>query len=170
MEFFVPLEHGQDALRAIWRAVKEKGIEFSPPWGYQHDAKDGGDAPPRGIVDAMEFRQVKAGDGSWLSPHNVNTKTKSEAYLGIHISFNGDPALRNAIQEEYLPVIERALKPYLARPHWGKLATSDIYCYSGITALYGKVALEGFQALCQKHDPAGKFRNEFVETCLFDTK
>ena len=76
-EFFVPLEHAQPAMRALWEAAS--GWTFSSP---PMDT-----APPvKGLVDAMEFRQVK-GDGAWLSPQPVDS-------LGIHISFNGDPERR----------------------------------------------------------------------------
>ena len=84
-----------------------------------------------------------------------------------HITFNGDPTLRTSIYEDYLPVIETALQPFGARPHWGKLATPRLYCYSGMQELYGTEALERFRALCRKHDPGGKFRNDFLEGCLF---
>ena len=67
-EFFVPLEHAQDAIRAVWGAARE--WSFSSPWG------DSGLAV-KGLVDAMEFRQVK-GDGAWLSPQPVDS-------LGIHV-------------------------------------------------------------------------------------
>ena len=120
------------------------------------------------MVDAMEFRQVKAGDGAWLSPHNKDpADATTDAYLGIHISFNGDPTLRKTIQEDFLPVLEQALHPYGARPHWGKLGTPKLYCYSRLQELYGKEALDQFQKLCQKHDPSGKFRNEFLQKLLF---
>ena len=168
-EFFVPLQHAKAALRAVWDAVEEREWAFSPPWGYKHDGN--GDAPKRGMVDAMEFRQVKAGDGAWLSPHHEDmNEPDTDAFLGVHISFNGDPALRTTIQNECLPVIEKALQPFGARPHWGKLATSDLYCFSRIQKLYGKEAIEKFQALCQKHDQKGKFRTDFLKQCLFGSK
>ena len=161
-EFFVPLEHAQAALRAVWAAVSD--WEFSPPWGYEHPEDSASPPPKRGIVDAMEFRQVKGGDGAWLSPHNAGDS------LGIHISFNGDPALRSTIQDDYLPVIEQALVPFGAKPHWGKLATPDTYNHSRIRELYSPSSLEQFQWLCNVHDPHGKFRNDFVNRTVFDNE
>ena len=69
-EFFVDLQHAQAAIRAVWAAAAERAWSFSSPWG------DAG-PPIKGLVDAMEFRQVK-GDGAWLSPQPVDS-------LGIHV-------------------------------------------------------------------------------------
>mmetsp|Transcript_116802 Transcript_116802/g.342001 ORF Transcript_116802/g.342001 Transcript_116802/m.342001 type:complete len:493 (+) Transcript_116802:43-1521(+) len=146
-EFFVPLERAQAAIRAVWAAVRE--WTFSSPWGYQGEGK-------KGLVDAMEFRQVKA-DGGWLSPHPVDS-------LGIHVSFNGDPAwLADVLRA--LPTLERALEPFGARAHWGKLAPRTT-APSRVEELYaGKV--QRFRALCRVHDPAGKFLNAHVRQMLF---
>lgn len=161
-EFFVCLEHTKEAIRAVWAAVSD--WEFSPPWGYEHH-NDSTECPPkRGMVDAMEFRQVKGGDGAWLSPHDAGD------CLGIHFSFNGDPALRGTIQGEYLPIIEAALKPFGAKPHWGKLATPDTYKLSRMQRLYDPSLVELFQRLCYAHDPDGKFRNEFTARALFGSE
>ena len=69
-EFFVPLEHAQDAVRAV--AEVASGWSFSSP----HSSVG---TPVKGLVDAFEFRCVK-GDGSWISPHPVDS-------LGVHTSF-----------------------------------------------------------------------------------
>ena len=163
-EYFVPIQNEQEALRAVWKVVQDRKWAFSPPWGYQHNGN--GNAPQRGMVDAMEFRQVKGGDGAWLSPHHI-AGADTCAFLGIHISFNGDPELRPTIQDDFLPVLEQALQPFGARPHWGKLATPDLYCYSRLQQLYGNKALAQFQELCKRHDPDGKFLNDFLRNCLF---
>lgn len=156
-EFFVPLEHAQDAIRAVWGAARE--WSFSSPWG------DSGLAV-KGLVDAMEFRQVKgeAGDsgdgGGWLSPQPVDS-------LGIHISFNGDPALRAEVLRA-LPVIEEALEPYAPRHHWGKLAQLTASPF-WVATVYGE-RLRKFRALAALHDPSGKFRNAHVQSMLFAGK
>tara|TARA_B100000768_G_scaffold147284_1_gene140707 strand:- start:140 stop:310 length:171 start_codon:yes stop_codon:yes gene_type:complete len=54
----------------VWAAAAGRAWSFSSPWG------DTG-PPVKGLVDAMEFRQVK-GDGAWLSPQPVDS-------LGIHV-------------------------------------------------------------------------------------
>jgi len=146
-EFFVPLKHAQAAIRAVWDAAKQ--WTFSAPWGHKGE-------PIKGLVDAMEFRQVK-GDKAWLSPQCVDS-------LGIHISFNGDPAKRAEVLQ-VLPSLELALKPFCARAHWGKLAT--LTCApSRIDELFGE-SVQQFRALCKEHDPTGKFRNSYIRQTLF---
>ena len=147
-EFFVPLEHAQEAICALWDAVKD--WHFSPPWGYQGQ-------PEMGDVDAMEFRQVKGGDGAWLSPHPVDS-------LGIHFSFNRN-ADRKKVREEMVPAVEKALKPFGPRAHWGKLGKFT-YDSDHIEELYGE-GLDSFRELCRKHDPSAKFRNAHVNRMLF---
>jgi xylitol oxidase len=149
-EFFVPLEHAQEAIRAVWEVSRE--WSFSSPWGYS------GASPTRGLIDAMEFRQVKGGDGAWLSPHSVDS-------LGLHTSFNGDPAYRANIYEIYVPALERALEPFGVRAHWGKLAPRS-FAATRINELYEE-DIQRFRDLCAVHDPVGKFRNAHVNRMLF---
>jgi xylitol oxidase len=54
------------------------------------------------------------------------------------------------------------LAPFKARPHWGKLFTISP---SQLKASYGK--LPEFVQLSRKHDPQGKFRNEFLDRNVF---
>jgi xylitol oxidase len=147
-EFFVPLESAQDALRAVWNAVKE--WKFSSPWGYRGEAE-------MGDVDALEFRQVKGGDDAYLSPHPVNS-------LGIHFSFNRN-ANPEKVQEEMIPAVEMALEPFSPRAHWGKLGTKT-YDPDYIEELFGS-GLDSFRNLCMKHDPNGNFRNDHLNQVLF---
>jgi len=61
-----------------------------------------------------------------------------------------------------LPEVEKALEPFGARPHWGKVFTlQPIELQSRIEKLID------FKALMLKHDPEGKFRNAFIDTYLF---
>ena len=64
--------------------------------------------------------------------------------------------------QELLPVIEDALAPFEARPHWGKLFT---IAPDALQARYPKAS--AFRELLQEYDPNGKFRNAFVEEHLF---
>ena len=116
----------------------------------------------------MEFRQIKGGDGAWLSPHPVDS-------LGIHISFNGDPTYRKDIYEIHVPELERALERFGCRAHWAKLAPRTFEAAT-IEKLYGSTEadtnnassnLERFRALCTEHDPTGKFRNAHINQMLF---
>ncbi len=63
---------------------------------------------------------------------------------------------------ELLPVIEDALEPFGARPHWGKLFTM---APDRLQSRYEKVS--AFRELLREYDPDGKFRNAFVQENLF---
>jgi xylitol oxidase len=61
-----------------------------------------------------------------------------------------------------LPEVEKALEPFAARPHWGKVFTI------APKVLQSRISrLDDFKALMLKHDPEGKFRNDFIDTNLF---
>jgi xylitol oxidase len=57
-----------------------------------------------------------------------------------------------------LPIIEKQLAPFHARPHWGKLFTMPS---ARLQSLYEK--LPDFQKLLLDCDPQGKFCNAFLE-------
>jgi alditol oxidase len=98
-----------------------------------------------------EIRTIAA-DDLWMSP------CYKQPCVTIHFTWKQDwPAVRRV-----LPVIERELAPFQARPHWGKLFT---IVPSQLHACYEK--LPEFVALCKKYDPQGKFRNEFLNTNIF---
>jgi xylitol oxidase len=98
-----------------------------------------------------EIRTIAA-DDLWMSP------CYKHACVTIHFTWKQDwPAVR-----QVLPVIERELAPFRARPHWGKLFTM---APSQLHSSYEK--LPEFIALCKKFDPPGKFRNEFLNENIF---
>ena len=103
------------------------------------------------LLMISEIRTIAA-DDLWMSP------CYQQACVTIHFTWKPDwPAVRKV-----LPVIERELAPYQARPHWGKLFTM---VPSQLQVSYKK--LPEFVALCKKYDPQGKFRNEFLNTNVF---
>ncbi len=61
-----------------------------------------------------------------------------------------------------LPLIEAALSPFNARPHWGKVFTMPP---SRIQQVYNNIPQ--FQAMLKQHDPQGKFRNQFISENIF---
>jgi len=76
----------------------------------------------------------------------------------IHFTLKPDwPAV-----SQLLPVIERELAPFHARPHWGKLFTVSP---ERLKASYEK--LPDFIELSKKYDPHGKFRNDFLNKNIF---
>ncbi len=98
-----------------------------------------------------EIRTIAA-DNLWMSP------CYRRPCVTIHFTWKQDwPAV-----SQLLPVIEKELAPFQARPHWGKLfAMSPAQLHSS----YEK--LPEFIQLSKKYDPQGKFRNEFLDTNIF---
>ena len=100
------------------------------------------------LLLVTELRTMAA-DSLWLSGAYETDAT------AIHFTWKKDPAAVLPL----LPVIEAALEPFDARPHWGKLF------HSVRRELYPR--LGDFVALAQDLDPAGKFRNSFLEKYVF---
>jgi len=100
------------------------------------------------VLHVTELRTM-AGDDLWLSGAFGGDTS------AIHFTWKFEPerVLR------LLPVIEETLAPFQARPHWGKLF------HSVDTSLYPN--LGEFVTLAERLDPAGKFRNEFLEKNVF---
>lgn len=100
-----------------------------------------------------EIRTIAA-DRLWMSPFY------RQASIALHFTWKPDwPAV-----SQLLPLIEEALEPLGARPHWGKLFTMPA---TRLRSLYPK--LPEFRQLLQTYDPQGKFRNQFLDTYIFGT-
>jgi xylitol oxidase len=98
-----------------------------------------------------EIRTIAA-DDLWMST------CYQRPSVTIHFTWKPDwPAVRRL-----LPVIERELAPFHARPHWGKLFTM---APAQLRARYER--LDDFKRLAAEFDPKGKFRNEFLDANLF---
>jgi len=98
-----------------------------------------------------EIRTVAA-DELWLSPN------RQQDSVALHFTWHQDwPAV-----SRLLPLIEKELAPFGARPHWGKLFTMHP---ATLQRQYEK--LDDFKTLAAEMDPEGKFRNEFVSACLY---
>ncbi|MEZ2348697.1 FAD-binding protein [Terriglobus sp. RCC_193] len=78
--------------------------------------------------------------------------------LAIHFTWKPEPeAVLNV-----LPDIQKALEPFGARPHWGKVFTIDP------AYLHRQYAeLDHFRAFAREMDPTGKFRNAYLERNIF---
>jgi alditol oxidase len=98
-----------------------------------------------------EIRTIAA-DDLWMS-----TCYKRPS-VTIHFTWKQDwPAV-----SKLLPVIEKELAPFDARPHWGKLSSMSP---ARLRSLYEK--LPDFIELAKKFDPKGKLRNDFLNTNIF---
>jgi alditol oxidase len=101
-----------------------------------------------------EIRAI-AGDQLWMSPCH------QQPSVTLHFTWKPDwPAVR-----QLLPVIEKELAPFRARPHWGKLFTTSP---EELRRLYPR--MPEFIALSRKYDPQGKFRNAFLNRNIFGTR
>jgi xylitol oxidase len=98
-----------------------------------------------------EIRAIAA-DELWLSP------CYEQPCVTIHFTWKQDwPAV-----SKLLPVIEKELAPFHARPHWGKLFTTSP---AELKSIYKK--MPEFIELSRKYDPRGKFRNEYLNKNIF---
>ncbi len=101
-------------------------------------------------LTVTELRTMAA-DDLWLSPASGRDS------LAIHFTWLNHPDEVFAL----LPVIEEALAPFAPRPHWGKLNRVDP---AGFAAAYPHLADQ--RELVTRHDPSGKFRNEYLDRVL----
>ena len=100
------------------------------------------------LLMISEIRSI-AGDDLWLSTAHGGDR------VGLH--FTWQP--RRDEVEAVLPVIEEALAPFGARPHWGKLFAGpgagrtwqDLYPH-----------WDDARALLERHDPQSVFSNDFL--------
>ncbi|WP_349426093.1 D-arabinono-1,4-lactone oxidase [Microbacterium sp. LWS13-1.2] len=100
------------------------------------------------LLQVCELRTV-ARDDLWLSP------AYGTDVLGIHFTWKPDqPGV-----ELLLPLIEQALEPLDARPHWGKLFTLH-GAEERMPRLYPR--WNDFVALRERLDPRGVFRNDYL--------
>lgn len=98
-----------------------------------------------------EIRAIAA-DNLWMSP------CYHQSCVTIHFTWKQDwPAV-----SQLLPVIEKELAPFNARPHWGKLFTTSPAVLKNI---YTK--MPDFIELAKKFDPQGKLHNEFLNKNVF---
>ncbi len=98
-----------------------------------------------------EIRTIAA-DNLWMSPcHNQTSVT---------IHFTWKPETEAVLK--LLPLIEKELAPFNARPHWGKVFT---LAPKVLASRYEKMA--DFKKLIAEYDPHGKFRNGFLDRNIY---
>ncbi|SDB91173.1 xylitol oxidase [Sanguibacter gelidistatuariae] len=102
------------------------------------------------LLQIIEFRTMAA-DGLWLSPAGQHDT------VGLHFTW----LPRQTEVEALLPAIEAALAPFDARPHWGKLFTTDAARLAELFPRLGE-----FAALADGLDPAGVFANDYLDRVL----
>ena len=102
------------------------------------------------LLIISEIRVVKA-DDFWMSP------CYKRDCIVFHFTWKQD---YNALVE-LLPIIEKELYPFGARPHWGKIFSISP---QRIESLYPK--LHSFKELLREYDPDGKFLNDYLKRNL----
>lgn len=105
------------------------------------------------VVPLLQITEIRtmAADGLWLSPSG------EQDCVGLH--FTWLPRQREV--EAVLPLIEDALAPFDARPHWGKLFTTGA---DRLAELYPR--LGDVRDLAARLDPQGVFRNAYLDRVL----
>jgi xylitol oxidase len=98
-----------------------------------------------------EIRTI-ASDNLWLSP------CRHQDSVTIHFTWKQE---WDEVKK-LLPLIEKELAPFNARPHWGKLFTMPA---STLESRYEK--LPDFRKLVSTYDPKGKFRNDFLNGTIY---
>lgn len=102
------------------------------------------------LLHITEIRTV-ARDELWLSP------AQGRDSVAFHFTWLPDT-------EAVVPVlgeVEKALAPFGARPHWGKVFTT---APAALRALYPHH--DDFVRLAERYDPRGVFRNDFLDRYL----
>ncbi|GIE29128.1 putative xylitol oxidase [Actinoplanes italicus] len=102
------------------------------------------------VLQVCEIRTIAA-DDLWLSPNHGRDS------LALHFTWIADT-------DAVLPIVadlEKALAPFDARPHWGKIFTT---APADLRASYDRFA--DFTALVDRFDPQKTFANPYLETLL----
>jgi alditol oxidase len=106
------------------------------------------------LLMISEVRTIAA-DNFWISP------CYKQDCVALHFTWKMDePAVIRL-----LPLIEGALAPFDARPHWGKLFTMSP---AQLESRYER--LQDFRQLLLQYDPEGKFRNAFLDLNIFGVR
>jgi len=91
-------------------------------------------------------------DNFWMSP------CYKQPSVAIHFTWKQEWAA----VKKLLPVIEKELAPFNAKPHWGKLFTMSA---ARLAALYPQ--LPAFKKMLHEYDPTGKFKNDFLTRNIY---
>lgn len=102
------------------------------------------------VIQVSEIRTIAA-DELWMSP------SQGRDTVALHFTWIQDEAAVRPV----VAALEQALDPLEVRPHWGKVFAADAAL---LRERYPKVP--DFIELAAKYDPAGKFRNPYLDTFL----
>lgn len=136
-------------LFATPRLVRFREIEYAIPLKYFQDAlreiRITIEQKQYAVHFPIECRTVKK-DNIWLSP----SYERDSAYIAFHM-YKGMP------YEEYFQDMEKIMRKYEGRPHWGKMHNVS---FEDLMKLYPKSV--DFLQIRKQLDPNGIFLNEYV--------
>ncbi len=101
------------------------------------------------VLQVCEVRTLAA-DDLWISP------AAGRDSVIFHFTWHDTPAVQPVVA-----AIESVLEPLEARAHWGKVSTMRPEAARALWPRFGDWA-----ELARKQDPAGKFRNPFLDAYL----
>ena len=157
---------GQQGVPGPWyERLPHFKMEFTPSSGEELQSEffvDAEDAPEvigvlRNMADVLaplimisEIRTIAA-DDLWMST------AYGRDSVAFHFTWYQDWELLM----EILPVLESALAPFGARPHWGK---NFLVSREQLEERYPMYT--AFRDVMRRYDPEGKFRNDFIDQIL----
>ena len=106
------------------------------------------------IARALQISEIRtvAEDSLWMST------AQGRDSVALHFTWtDNDPDVTAA-----MPIVEAALDRFGPRPHWGKMHTRT---REQVAAQFER--LGDFRTLCRRHDPDGKFQNEYLRRYVF---
>ena len=102
-------------------------------------------------LQISEIRTVSA-DRLWMST------AYGRDSVALHFTWTDD----DADVAVAMPIVEAALDRFGPRPHWGKMHARTP---EQVTGRYERIG--DFRDLCRRHDPDGKFRNDYLRRYVF---
>jgi xylitol oxidase len=106
------------------------------------------------IARALQISEIRtvSEDPLWMST------AYGRDSVALHFTWtDNDPDVAAA-----MPIVEAALDRFGPRPHWGKMHTRT---RAQVAAQFDR--LRDFRDLCRRHDPDGKFLNEYLRQHVF---
>jgi xylitol oxidase len=106
------------------------------------------------LARALQISEIRtiSEDPLWMST------AQGRDSVALHFTWtDNDPDVAAA-----MPVVETALDRFGPRPHWGKMHARTP---AQVAAGYDRIG--DFRELCRRHDPDGKFRNEYLQRYVF---
>lgn len=129
---------------------KELQSEFFIPREHAAEAFDAVRELGAEVARVLQISEIRtiAADELWLSP------CYRRDAVALHFTWIAELAAVAPV----LASVENALLPLGARPHWGK-----VFLSGPAAALATYERAQDFSTLIDRYDPAGKFRNAFVD-------